>query len=353
MSNIEEKYIKDIDISNPFFDSLRSDYDGFDAWIERKALSGEKAYVLFDDNRIVAFLYLKVENPVDNTNIDPRLDTGHPWLKIGTMKIEAHGTKLGERLIKRVFDFAVSKNIYDVYVTSFAKQTPLIALLKRYGFVEYGKKNEEIVLIKNIPTRRQDIRGDILLDYPAVITTNANKYILGIWPEYHTRMFSDSILKTENYDILRDMSESNSIHKVYITKIYGAEQLRRGDCLIIYRTKDDSASNANYSSVATSLCVVEEYRDLSSFGNVNEFVEYCKPHNIFTNSELERFFEKKTYPKVIKMTYNVSFKKRVILGVLREILGGEPSYWGFVRLTDSGFSNILREGSVDDRIIID
>ena len=148
------------------------------------------------------------------------------------------------------------------------------------------------------------------------------------------------------------MSESNSIHKVYITKMDGVEQLRKGDCLIVYRTKDESASNANYSSVATSLCVVEEYRDLSSFGRVNEFVEYCKPHNIFTNSELEHFFEKRTYPKVIKMTYNISFKRRIILDTIRRILGREASYWGFVRLTDNSFFNILREGLVDDRIII-
>jgi len=31
-------------------------------------------------------------------------------------------------------------------------------------------------------------------------------------------MFSDSMLKTESFDILQDSSEANSIHKVYITK---------------------------------------------------------------------------------------------------------------------------------------
>lgn len=59
MSNIEEKYIKNIDISDAFFNSLREDYEGFDNWISKKAFCNEKAYVLFNDGKLVAFLYLK------------------------------------------------------------------------------------------------------------------------------------------------------------------------------------------------------------------------------------------------------------------------------------------------------
>lgn len=351
MSNIQEKYIREIDTTNSFFDSLRIDYNEFDTWISKKALAGEKAYTLVDNGQIVAFLYLKIENPVDNKDINPKLNDSLPWLKVGTMKINAHGTKLGERFIKKIFDFAVSNNIYNIYVTVFAKHAPLIALLKKYGFIEYGTKNDEIILIKNIPISNQDIKNDILLDYPSV-KTRGNKYILSIFPQYHTGMFSDSMLKIESYDILKDMSESNSIHKVYITKMRGVEELKRGDCLIIYRTKDKNASNANYSSVATSLCVVEEYRSLSSFNNIDEFVNYCKPHNIFTDAELRNYFKNKSYPKIVKMTYNISFKKRVILDTIRKIIGQEPSYWGFVKLTDEAFLDILKEGLVDDRIII-
>ncbi len=353
MSNIEEKHIKNIDISDAFFNSLREDYEGFDNWISKKAFCNEKAYVLFNDGKLVAFLYLKIENPVDNTGITPRLNTNFSWLKIGTMKIDAHGTKLGERFIKKIFDFAISNNIFNIYVTVFEKQLPLIMLFKKYGFMEYGKKNNnENVLIKNISTSKENLKNDILLDYPAVKIASCNKYILSIYPKYHTGMFSDSILKTENYDILKDMSESNSIHKVYITRIKGVEQLKQGDCIIIYRTKDKKAPNANYSSVATSLCVVEECHDLSHFKEENEFITYCKPHNIFTDSELRSYFKTRKYKNIIKMTYNISFKKRVVLDSIRKILQEEPSYWGFVKLTDDEFLNILKEGLVNDRIVI-
>ena len=352
MSNIQEKYIREIDTSDSFFDSLRQDYKGFDAWIAKKAKANEKAYTLFDDNgQIVAFLYLKIENPVDNTDIKPALSINVPWLKIGTFKINAHGTKLGERFVKKIFDFAVSNNIYNIYVTAFEKQAPLIDLLKRYGFTQYGKKNNELVLTKKIPTCVQALKNDILLDYPAVNATS-DKYLLSIYPKYHTGMFSDSILHTESYDILKDMSESNSIHKVYITEMKGVEQLKRGDCLLIYRTKDENAQSANYSSVATSLCVVEEYKDLSGFADFDDFVRYCKPHNIFTDIELKNIFISKKYTKIIKMTYNISFKRRVILKRIREIIGHEEVYRSFAKLTDEAFFAILKEGMVNDSIII-
>lgn len=63
-------------------------------------------------------------------------------------------------------------------------------------------------------------------------------------------------------------------------------------------------------------------------------------------------FRNKRYPKIIKMTYNISFKKRVVLAKIREILKKEPSYWGFVKISDEQFLKIIKEGLVNDRIII-
>lgn len=52
------------------------------------------------------------------------------------------------------------------------------------------------------------------------------------------------------------------------------------------------------------------------------------------------------------MTYNVSFKKRVVLGTLRMILGIKPNYWGFVSLNDDEFQQTLKAGEVNESIII-
>lgn len=38
-------------------------------------------------------------------------------LKVGTFKIEAHGTKMGEQFIKVIMDYATSENVDVCYVT--------------------------------------------------------------------------------------------------------------------------------------------------------------------------------------------------------------------------------------------
>lgn len=40
-------------------------------------------------------------------------------------------------------------------------------------------------------------------------------------------MFSDSMLKTEDFNILKDLSEPNSIHKVYLTSMRKIENLKK------------------------------------------------------------------------------------------------------------------------------
>ena len=119
MANIEYRLFSDINLQDSFFDSLRQDYPGFDSWYNKKVLHGERAYILYEENKLVCFLYLKEEIPIDNTNITPPLDTAKLWVKIGTFKVVPHKTKLGERLIKRMLDFAISKNILIFISLSF------------------------------------------------------------------------------------------------------------------------------------------------------------------------------------------------------------------------------------------
>lgn len=36
MNTIEEKFFKDIDLNDTFFDSLKNDYEGFEIWFNKK-----------------------------------------------------------------------------------------------------------------------------------------------------------------------------------------------------------------------------------------------------------------------------------------------------------------------------
>lgn len=62
MSQIfQYKYLTDIDLEDPFFDSLRKDYDGFNVWYKRKESEKRKAFVLYGDQGLLAFIFLKVK----------------------------------------------------------------------------------------------------------------------------------------------------------------------------------------------------------------------------------------------------------------------------------------------------
>lgn len=100
-------------------------------------------------------------------------------LKVGTFKIDAHGTKLGERFIKKIFDIAIDKKVDEIYVTIFEKHLGLLNLLKTFGFYVHGIKTttngEELVLIK----RFEHLKNDILKkDYPIIQTEYKKEYMV-------------------------------------------------------------------------------------------------------------------------------------------------------------------------------
>lgn len=60
-----------INLADPFFDSLKTDYAEFTTWFGRKAVANDKAYVFQDDTGAIdGFLYLKIEDgTVDDTTL--------------------------------------------------------------------------------------------------------------------------------------------------------------------------------------------------------------------------------------------------------------------------------------------
>ena len=106
MKSLKYEKFSNIDISDDFFSSLKSDYAEFEEWFLKKAKGDAEAYVFFNSrNRLDGFLYLKREDQPDD-KISPPLPSGL-CVKVGTLKINAHGTKLGERFLKKAFDHAM------------------------------------------------------------------------------------------------------------------------------------------------------------------------------------------------------------------------------------------------------
>ena len=338
----------DIDLNDAFFDTLKDDYPGFEAWFQKKSKENSKAYVQYTNNNLQAFLYLKDESGEELTDVTP-IRPACKRMKVGTFKIDAHNTKLGERFVKKIMDAALYMKADEIYVTIFPKHEGLIRILQRYGFNKEGKKGDELVLVKNMKV----ITGNILKDYPLLKTTGKRKFLLSIYPKYHTMMFPDSILQNEKnkkYELIKDISYTNSIHKIYLCFISDTSQLQRGDIIAIYRTKDDKGP-ARYRSVITSICQIEEVKTNKDFSNVDDFLSYTNYYSIFNPDELKQWYQQKNC-YVLKMTYNIALTKRVTNGYLVDELGMSPNYWGFFQLTDEQFEAILRKGEIDEGVII-
>lgn len=349
MDVIQKKLFMDINLQDSFFNSLREDYQGFDNWYNRKAKEKQFAYIL-EDGGIQGFLYIKEENEEDSS-IRPKLNCKRR-LKVGTFKINAHGTKLGERFIKIIIDEMFKNNFEEVYVTIFQKHKGLINLLQRYGFLYYGEKGKA-PKIENVYMKYSNIhKNDILLDYPKIDSINKRKFMLSILPKFHTRMFPDSKLKTEKDHAIKDIPVTNSIEKIYLSGV-NLSEYRRGDIVVIYRTCEPGQI-AEYTSVATSICVVEEVKNINDFGCYNEFYDYCSKHSVFTDKELQTFWKTKKYPYLIKMLYNIALDRRPIRKKLIEEVGlSRGERWVAVSLTDSQLKKILELGEINESFIID
>jgi hypothetical protein len=336
------EHFSQVSLGDPFFDTLKADYPGFEIWYTDKCAKPDSYAYTFRNpatGNLDGFLYLKVERgTVDD--VSPPLPPAHR-LKIGTFKINPHGTRLGERFIKRAFDVAVAAQVQALYVTVFAKHAALVELFNRYGFTYVSTKpglmGEELVLER----RLDSVKGDVVLDFPRIPIRDGRHFVLSLYPTWHSRLLPDSLLNTESANILEDVSHTNSIHKIYLAGMRGIEQLGRGDTLLIYRTAENGP--AYYTSVITSLCVVEELVHIGSFLDVESFLKYCAPYSVFSETELRGFYRSKRYPWLIKFTYNLALTKRPNRKSLLEQVKLPPDmYWGFFQITVEQLKCILQ-----------
>ncbi len=333
-----EKF-RDISLTDPFFDTLKSDYPGFAIWFANKA-NNDAVTFRSEGGGLDGFLYLKEEaGPV--ADVQPNLVAARR-LKIGTFKINPHGTRLGERFMKRAFDTAVDVGAEGLYVTVFEKHEALVQLFTRYGFVKVGKKSSGEGEDEAVYERRLDqTTGDVVLDYPRIPIQKDRHFVLSLYPKWHSRLLPDSLLKTENASSLKDVSHTNSIHKIYLAAMQGIDQLKRGDTLLIYRTAEGGA--AYHTSVVTSLCVVESLSHITDYATEQAFLDYCKPYSIFTEAELRMFYKTRKYPWLIRFTYNLALSKRPNRKALLEDVGlATNTYWGFFQLSTDQLKNILK-----------
>ena len=347
--NVQKIKFGEINLNDDFFTSLKEDYKGFGKWFIKKY--DDEAYITINSNNglLLSFLYLKTED--NNENYSDIIPAFPPKkrLKIGTFKVINNGFRLGERFIKVIFDNALKNNVDDIYVTIYDKrdeQRRLIDLFEQWGFKLWGKKNDELVYVRDFS--KAIIEGNIKYSYP-YISRNRDCFITPIYPDYHTELLPDSILNNESpEDFIEDFPHRNSINKVYVSRALEPHP-KHGDLLIFYRT------GGYYKSVITTIGVVDEVR--YNFDNEEEFVLYCRKSSVFPENELRKMWKYDSYrPFVIKFLFIYSFPHRINMKTLIElkILNGvNDAPRGFKKITREQLDIILENTKSDESFIID
>ena len=354
MLAVKKTYFGNVDIDDSFFDSFRSAYAGFNKWFARKC--DEEAYICnTDGGKVLGFLYLKTEGPDESyADIYPPFKPMRR-LKVGTFKVESTGFRLGERFIKIIFDNALQRNVDEIYVTLFTNReelTALASLLQRWGFTFCGVKKsngkEEQVLVKKMKDYAPSFSAR--KNFPNILH-NCNKFVLPIFPQYHTTLLPDSKLNNENtIDFLGREPHRYALQKVYISwaPCNGA---RPGDLILFYRTGAEGTIK-KYTSVVTTVAMVDEI--INNIGSVEELLNLCQNRSVFSTEELKRFWENHQHNlKVMKFIFVKSLTKRLTLGYLWEhgIVSPPGGPRSFMKLTNEQFDEILQDSQTEIKYI--
>ncbi len=280
---------KSCDFDDPFFDSLKDDYPGFDSWFKRKSDEGRFTYVWKEDGLIHGFLYIKDEPEVESVGDLPE----EPRMKIGTLKVDDSigGQRIGEGAVGLALWKWAKSDIRQIYVTVFPKHKSLIKTLEGFGFKKVTMKGEEEVYLKD----RTDLDTSEPKKYFPFVKKGNSGRIIPIKPVYHDKMFIYSEIKNTNQEVDL-MPVSNGISKIYLAYTGFKLDYRIHDLAFIYRISEDE-SNKRYKSVISSYCVITAIKTIKSNGlamiSKESFKNLVGNKTIYTDEELDDAYSQK------------------------------------------------------------
>jgi ribosomal protein S18 acetylase RimI-like enzyme len=235
---VQFTHAHDVDIEDPFFDSLRGDYPGFDSWFRRCQEAHRRCWVVrAEGHRLAALCLIKDEDEKDAFGLRRKI------LKICTFKVDpAHqGRRLGELLLKSVFAHTATNQYDYVYLTAFEKQGALLTLLDDFGFFEQARSESgEFVLAKRLrPTDEYEQLSP--LDFhirfgPPAARLVAPAFFIPIEPRFHHLLFPDA---DEQLGLQAGANPfGNGLRKAYLCRA-SIRQIAPGAPLLFYRSQSN------------------------------------------------------------------------------------------------------------------
>jgi len=354
----------DIDVNDPFFDFLKSDYPedanniGFINWFEKKANDGATALVFNDEIGLGAFVCLKDEK--ESLVLKDRTLPAVPRKKISTLRLAERyrGQRLGEGAIGlALWNWQRSKH-QEIYVTVFEKYKVLIEQLEKFGFQMMGyNNNDECVYLKS---RENLDYSDPYMSFPFINPAFEKGGYLLVNDGYHDTLFPYSeLMRTFQEQVA--LSVANGISKIYVGAQYTRPHYQAGEPVFIYRihTKDDGQPK-RYKSCLTSYCVVTDVIMVKTNNRrLMAFEELCQRignKSVFDERELRTRYDNDKHMVVIELLYYGYFGagSNINNAWLTDNGYFTDEYPALIKVTPDQFKEILREGDVDvSNVIVD
>ena len=334
---ISTKFLYELDVDRPFFDSLRSRYKGFNDWYNSSAEKRRQAWVIKDGDEIGALCIFKEEH--DETVTDDGVVLRGKVLKLCTFKVADIGKKLGERLLFVAFQAARDGRFDCVYLhVADEGQDHLLELLDDYGFEFIGKYKGDSVYSKDMrkspgcfdaePEKRlvYDIKH-----YPYVADDpNVRKFVVPIQPNFHDRLFPDLKAQMSLFDITDGLtSESNAIKKAYLCKSKST-LIRPGDLVLFYRSKD-----------VKSIRCVGVVEDTLRSGVADELAAFVSKRTVFSRSEIEDMT--KTGPALAVLFRVVRYFKKPIDSAVIQRYGIAWPIQSIITLPEAAYVGLFKD----------
>lgn len=344
---IKEEYVYNLNINDPFFNSLRTEYVEFENWFKKISREGRKCWVYYKKNRTIgALLIHKLED--ESVDSEPPLPKRNR-LKISTFKVEAKGHKIGELFIKMSVEYAIRNKLPEIYLTYFTKPSDdFVALITEYGFQKKARnKRGEGVFIKEIIPERGKLKS--LLPRVEVSKSfwpnfydgsDINKFIVPIRPEYHDRLFVEKRSQVTLFEGAGEfIVEGNTIKKAYLchSKI---KKISLGDILLFYRSRDKREID--------SIGIVEEVH--KGLKDKDKIMRVVAKRTVYPINEIEKIAKKPTM--VILFRWHFYLNKPLKLNELKQmdVLKGAPQ--SITRISHKHYGKIKKKGGIDERFTV-
>lgn len=139
---LQRKRFSELDINEPFFNSLKKDYPDFISWFHKKR--NTYCYCVLRDGKLTDCMYVKLERADFSPYLYPAFDISSLKIKIGLFKCETKG--VSHIFMNKIFEKAI-KNKAKIIYTTFYKNDRLINFLQGYGFRYCGRQKGELVYV--------------------------------------------------------------------------------------------------------------------------------------------------------------------------------------------------------------